>query len=71
VRIGNDIDYTDISLVKKNNAAVDTMYKIVTEANIKGSKAIAELSTLLDKPGCAKWLAHQLVKRAMITNRVN
>ena len=70
VRICAEIEYSDITSVKRSNKAVDKMYQIVEKANNEGVGAIADLATLLDEPDCAKWLAHQLVEKATITKEI-
>lgn len=64
------VNYADKTSVERCNEAVSKMYLIVEEANRKGQNAIIELATLLDEPGPAKWLAHQLVERAKITHEI-
>jgi hypothetical protein len=43
------------------------MYQIVRSVVSDGPDAIDELARLLDDPGAARWLAHQLVECAELT----
>jgi hypothetical protein len=70
VEVCSSMDYADTASVKKCNTAVDRMYAIVEQANTSGRKAITDLATLLDEPATSKWLSHQLVERAEISQEI-
>ena len=63
------VDYGDMRTVRANNRAVGQMYDIVERAN-RDAPMLAQLVDLLQDPQCARWLAHQLVERASISQEV-
>jgi len=60
-------DYSSPRSVKKRNAAVEQMYKLVEEAATSGETGISELVPLLDEPASALWLAHQVLEKCSIS----
>ena len=70
VEIASGVDYADKDSVRRMNQAVDTMYRIVSDAVQDGETSIRKLITLLDEPEASKWLAHQLVASANLAGDV-
>lgn len=69
-KICENINYQDKLSVKKSNASVTKMYKLVREASNMGKDALSELAKLLDEPIASKWLAHQLIEETNITHEI-
>jgi hypothetical protein len=70
VEVTNAVDYSDKRTVRRSNNAVKRMYQLVRSAEHDGPGAIRELAQLLDDPGAACWLAHQLVECATLPSAV-
>jgi len=63
-------DYADPRSVQAHNAAVDTMYATVEEAERAGPDRVSKLASCLDDKTTGPWLAHHLVEKATIPDAV-
>jgi hypothetical protein len=68
--ICNNTDYSINAEVKKHNDSVERMYQIVSEVNLMGEESINQFTQLLNDSNTSKWLAHQLIEKAIISEKL-
>lgn len=68
--ICNNTDYSNNAEVKKHNKSVERMYHIVSEVDLMGEDKIKQFTQLLNDSITSKWLAHQLIEKAIISEKL-
>ena len=68
--ICNRTDYSNKAEVTKHNKSIERMYQIVSEVKLMDEENVNHLIELLNDPITSKWLAHQLIEKEMIANKL-